>query len=642
MKKCATLASILSAIFALIFLSGCFSPPHGIAFSSDGKRIIYLDHARDGLVMRDLAAGKSVQLYKSIENYRLFGVFWPAGKNDVYFVEAGGDDCSKDGKETTFLLKHIIPAAGETAKTIAKTQHACPKKDDPNNGVSFTTSDPALLMSLFSTSFDPNTLTAFAGGVLIRKDDKTPSPFAGLPNSTDTLVLNPTASPDGQYVAYYFASVADAMTLASGGAQNKAVPLELKLLHVPDGKSATISRIQFGDDGGGKEALDTLMMILMSGVRWKPDSSALFFQPIAGQAFSLARYNVADAHVTSVVSDSVLAFDIFASGDRLLVLPEKSGKQSALIVREDGTVESDFTTLFPDRMGHSLTVGPDGANAAAMFTEGEGDDAVMLPLLYDFKAHTEQLLVFHDEDRVAAGNIFFRHDRFKDALALFRAAGQKGLVGAWLASLHVESGAGQADYDAALKSFPGEDSDPHVEMAKAAVKYKQYDVAEKEFLKAEGPGKTFIPFQIAEMFYNEQLFARALPYYEKVLVSFQAISCYKEDTSDCDDYWQDAVDVPLKIARCLAEAGRLDEAVTHYEALEKDFPMTAKGSKREIMENLADLYEQTRNCPKALTTWRSLQQLQEDKPNLWHTDMERAEGKQKIDDAIARLGKQCK
>lgn len=639
MKKFARFTVILSVYFAMILLGGCFSPPHGIAFSPDGKQMIYADSGRDGLVLRDIASGDSNRIYDSPTkesgnvDYLLLGVFWPAG-NEIFVVEAKSGDCAK-GTKSDFVLKKI-DAATRKAAVVAQTAHSCADK----NGMV----DNALIYSMNSADFDAKTLTAYAGGVLIRKSDKAPSPFAFIPKpQPNDLVLNPRVSPKGNLVAYFHAK---GLRDATAMSQLSSVSLDLRLLRLADKKITTIAKLAMPADRNDMDRM-TLAMSVTSSVKWKPDGSALFFENIIGGKPSLVRYDLADTRATTLFTEDVVAFDVFPSGDRLLVFYRKGAEILASVILESGTVESTQTMLAPDLVGHSLTVSPDGRHAAAMLASGNdyfgGDfEQIFLPVLYDLDTHKDELLVFDNKNAIGAGKIYYMRARYDASLDWFKKAGDSGILGAWMASMRLKQPEAGTTYQSLLKSHDGAQVDPHILIGRDIAKYSDFDLAEEEFLKADKSQETYALHEAARMYDDRGMFDRALPWWEKALEAFRAKGCYENGNDSCKDDHYYADMAPLDIAQCLAGSGKIKEAIVRLESLKKDYPRTAKKLADAILINLADLHERSGDCKNSLASWRSLQAWQNKQPADWKKDSDNISQIKRAGDAIARLQKQCK
>lgn len=569
MKKHASLACIMTVSFALFFLSGCIPPSHGITFSHDSKRMVYVDHQRDGIVQWNLETGKSELLYKPADKYMLFGVFWPDGKSHAYIVESNGGDCTGEGtekKEPDILLKRFDTTTRKT-ELVARARPGCVTTESTSDGgnLSVKITSGFNFLSMISTEFDLKTKTVEFGGLVVRKSDKAPSPFAALPRSKKEAVLSPAVSPKGDYIA--FITMANA-TDPGQMQKTQDADMALRLMRLSDKKVFTILKAPISPKNDKGAVKETLFAPLSSGLKWRPDGKAFYFVSLSSvEKPVLHRCDPATRKITIIFDKPVIAYDPFPKGNRLLVLHADGDRRMASIIEDDGKVESSFDALTPDSLGNSLTVSPDGRYASAYFSNGgfesferptgDGLDDVFLPVLFDLKTHKESMLVFHPEDNAAAGRLYFVRGRYETALTWFKKAGKTGLAGAYLSLVRLQRDNEEAPaYQAAIERFTAPEVDAHIELAKIISGYKDLDLAEMEFQKASDPFHARALYETGHMFKVNNLPSRAIPYFEKAVAAYEAKGCYEDDTSKCDDS-QTADSAKSEMKDCRRDAGDL-------------------------------------------------------------------------------------
>jgi tetratricopeptide (TPR) repeat protein len=629
MKRILTLTCFAIAVAAMLLSAGCVPPPHGAAFSPDGKRLAYVDKNRDGVILRDIEKGTSDTILKLGEGEYVLGVYWPPKRNAIYVAMESGGGCGKDKTPSILTLKKIDP---DTMKSSDVYQREMPVKckGDTASGPDI---DPAVLLRLFSTNLDVESLAIETGGAVYHADDKAASVFDILPKPTDKeSIMNPAMSPDGKYVAW--------VSVTEFGTTSKDTKAVVNLMSVADRK-VTVVYSASSSDKEKQDEPDTLFFF--AGLRWSNDSAMLFYLKVDSKITPLWRYEVVAGKSTVVMKDNVLMYTVFPNADKLLVFRQSEGRNQVAVVRPDGTVEDAFDAVMPLGMSGAPVVSPDGSRAVALvsFDDPNNMFPAFLPAMYDLKNHKDEILLARDEDAVNAGSIYFHQARYTQAVPFLKKAGDAGLMMLWLSYERTGAPETAAIYDKLLKQQAGDngDKDAHYELAKLIDKLNDYEMAEKEYMKSEPRNKANATYRLGMMSERAKQYDRAAESYKKALEMFRATTCYKETPMDCESEGELFVEAPFALPRSLIEAGKGQDAVPMLLAIEKDYPETYAKFQKDIMKTLAEYYAKSGECDKAVNTYKALVD--------WYGKQDEFTQKQGADDVkgfkedIARIQKDC-
>ncbi|MEW6200963.1 MAG: hypothetical protein AB1546_03245 [bacterium] len=642
MKKFLHFAYLASIIIALFSLTGCIelTPQHGIAFSPDGKALIVMDRKQDGIIHWDIASGDHKVLHKSAEGFHVLAIFWQKEPNLILFAEENSEACRSDRDTFTLYFKKLDPET-QKKEVMMKEKLRCSIRINDAD-------DEDEIWTPFSISYNYHTGTLSIDNMFFQADKpenrtaKFLNDYVKRKSSKNTEFGNFVFSPNGKYVAFIL------LTPRKG--------YQIKIMNLDNKKVETVYSVSIPRTDDDTD--DWLVFSFFDFIKWNPNNSALYFVSYEGRDAFLYHYDLHSRKTMKIFKEQVAFFEPYPDGDHLFIFFARNESPLVSIIRSDGTVEDTYAPPLPEWIPRSIKVNPDENYAAVLIGIN-----VLLPALFNLKEHKDEILVHNEDDLVTAGDIYFIQAHYEHALSYYEKANSLTAdIRLFITNYHLNRKNEKDEaHDKILNELAKKTTDPFMVLGLILYSQDEHELAAAEFMQSTTKYRGISHLILAEIYSSENT-DLSISNYEKALTIFKSQGCYGETLKDCPTM-KDVTDeldeldeefdydpnlnesispkrAPLMLAYSYSNKGKLEEAVKLLESIKTDYQQTEKNHYMEIHLELAELYEKTKQCSKALAQYKEVSAWQLKQPRKW-----RKENSYQIDNvrtAISRLKNKCR